>query len=41
MKKSMDIKEAKRILLTVNNATPFERIVAAHVIKTGKPWHSS
>lgn len=36
--KSMSIDEARRILLTVNSATTFERLVAAHVIKTGKPW---
>ena len=39
--KSMSIKEAKRILYTVNSATPFQRLVAAHVIKTGRPWVSS
>ena len=37
----MSIKEAKRILYTVNNATPFQRLVARHVIKTVKPWTPS
>lgn len=39
--KSMSINEAKRILYTVNRSTPFQRLVAAHVLKTGKPWASS